>query len=59
MHSDRDEITHVLDHALTAIAALRSANEGNQTAIILGQIEHAIDAAWDHLSRPARLANLS
>jgi hypothetical protein len=56
---DREEITHALDHALTAIAALRGANEGNQTAIILGQIEDAMDAAFVQLSRPARLANLS
>jgi hypothetical protein len=52
MLSDREEITHALDHALTAIAALRSANEGNGTGIVLGQIEDAMDAAYAELTRP-------
>jgi hypothetical protein len=52
MLSDREEITHALDHALTAIAALRSANQG-ETAVILSQIEDAMDAAYRELTRRA------
>jgi hypothetical protein len=51
MLSEREEITQALDHALTAIAALRSAGQG-ETAVILGQIEDAMDAAYGELSRP-------
>jgi hypothetical protein len=54
MLSEREEITHALDHALTAIAALRSAGQGD--AIILGQIEDAMDAAYRELTRAARPA---
>jgi hypothetical protein len=49
MLSEREEITHNLDHALTAIAALRGAGQGD--AIILGQIEDAMDAAYLELTR--------
>jgi hypothetical protein len=50
MLSDREEITHALDHAPTAIAALRSANEDNET---LKQIEDAMDSAYAELTRRA------
>jgi hypothetical protein len=50
MLSEREEITQALDHALTAIAALRSAGQG-ETAIILGQIEDAMDSAYGELTR--------
>jgi hypothetical protein len=52
MLSDREEIVHALDHALTATAALRRANEGKETAIVLKRIEDAMDAAWSELTRP-------
>jgi hypothetical protein len=56
MLSEREEITHNLDHALTAIAALRSTGQGD--AIILGQIEDAMDAAYRELTRGSRPARI-
>jgi hypothetical protein len=50
MLSNREEITHAVDHALTAIAALRIASEGKEIAITLGQIEDAMDAAFAELA---------
>lgn len=43
MLSDREEITHALDHALTAVAALRRAVHDSEAVAILGQIEDAMD----------------
>jgi hypothetical protein len=51
MLSDREEIVYALDHALTAIAAVRSANEGKAIAGTLAEIERAMDAAWSELTR--------
>ena len=50
MHSDREEIIHELDHQLTAIAALRRADPGNEN---LKRFEAAMDAAWTELTRNA------
>jgi hypothetical protein len=52
MLSEREEITHKVDHALTAIAALKSESQGAK-AIILGQIEDTLDAAFLELTRRA------
>jgi hypothetical protein len=48
MLSEREEITHNLDHALTAIAALCRADPANET---LKQIHDAADAAYLELIR--------
>jgi hypothetical protein len=50
MLSEREQITHALDHALTMIAAERGAAPGNET---LKQIEDAMDAAYRELTRPS------
>jgi hypothetical protein len=48
MNPNREEITHALDHALTAIAVLRRADVASDT---LKQIEDAMDAAFAELTR--------
>jgi hypothetical protein len=51
MLTEREDITNALDHALTAIAALRRESEGKETTITLKEIEQAMDDAWTFLSR--------
>ena len=48
---DREQIVQALDHGLISVVALRIGSEGKEIAIVLKEIEEAMDAAYDHLSR--------
>jgi hypothetical protein len=48
---DRDEIVHNLDRALISVVALRIASEGKEIAIVLREIQDAMDGAHEELTR--------
>jgi len=49
---DREEIVRALDPALISVVALRIASEGKEIAIVLKEIQDAMDGAWSELTRP-------